>query len=443
VKPDCILHIGHTKTGSTSIQNVCGTERAALQAAGICYPKSPGWSNHALLPASSAVPALQDRGVHPAFWGGLPPAERIARFLADDFPAEMSALPAGTRLVLFSSEQCIHMLPDPASVARLRDLIAPHVGQIRVVVYLRRQDEHVASAYTQMLRDGVIARPGLPEGGPKQLFMYDYAGLMARWSEVFGQAAMVPRLFGRDTLVQGDAIDDLLTLAGAPGLIPPDHPQRESNPSADAQGQAVMVGAAAAMPGIGQAASLADPVWRHLMELITEARPGRGWRPAPAAARAFMDRFAEGNEWIRATWFPERPFLFPPVADGAAGPTPFPEGDALAGPALDMLARVAALALRAHVAQLVEGARLEAHHGNPAGATRMLMRAIAADEAAPLPRLRLAALLIRDRKLVPAAQHLAVASARLPADDAELGRVRAMLARAQATPRGPAIRAKG
>jgi len=428
---ECFLHIGHTKTGSTSIQNALGAHREALARHGVCYPRSPGWGNHALLPAAMAAPELRERGVHPAFWGGLPPAERIARFL-EEFPKEMAALPPETRLVVLSSEQCIHMQPDVASVARLRDFLAPHFRRVRIVVYLRRQDEHYASAYTQLLRDGVVEAPRLPAGGSRQLAHYDYAGLLRRWAEVFGEDAVLPRLFERELLVNGDAIDDFLALCGAEGAVPAADPNRSSNPSADGRGQALMVAVGVAMgnalPGHGPA--LSDPVWRHFTELVTEAMPGRGWRPARAEAREFLDRFRDGNEWIRQRWFPERDSLFTDDLDRLPEVATFPAGEELLRAGAELLAHFARMSLSAEVSHRLALARIEAKAGRAPAALRQLNMAVQADERAPLPRLMLAELLAGRGKPVPAGHHLAAAAAMLPEGDAEVARIGALIAQA-------------
>lgn len=427
--PECILHIGHTKTGSTSIQNALGAHRESLARHGVCYPRSPGWGNHALLPAAMASDELREKGVHPGFWAGLPPAQRIANFL-EEFPAEMKALPPETRLVAMSSEQCIHMQPDVDAIARLRDFLAPHFSRVRIVIYLRRQDDHFASAYTQLLRDGVINVPRLPDGGPRQLPHYDYAGLLRRWAQVFGEEAIIPRLFERQLLVNGDSIDDFLALCGAAGSVPADDPNRSSNPSADARGQAMMVAAGEAMPRAlpGHRAALSDPVWRHFTELLTDAMPGRGWRPARAHAREFLDRFAEGNEWIRQRWFPDRASLFTDDFEKLPEVSTFPVGEELVKGAAELLARFAGMSLDAKLEHHMEMAKLELKYGKIQPAVRQLTMAIQTHDRSPAPRLMLAELLAKRGQLAPARQHLAVAAAMLTAEDAEVARITALLA---------------
>lgn len=425
-RPDCLLHIGHSKTGSSSIQNVMANGRRQLAAAGVYYPARPGWSNHALVPASVAPPPLRESGVHPAFWGGIAPEARVAAFRAE-FDAEMAALPPGTRLVVLSSEQCIHMLPDVASVQRLRDLLAPYFATVRIVIYLRRQDTHVASAYTQHLRDGVIATPRLPDGGPKELPIYDYAGLLWRWAKVFGTDAIVPRLFDRSELVGGDAVDDFLSLCGlAEGSIAPEGKWRDSNPSVDADGQALMVAVGGLFEqAVGRPAELANPVWRHFTDLVTDALPGRGWTPPADAARLFVARFAEGNEWIRQQWFPQRPTLFGDAFE--PGSPPLGAGPEMLERALALLAQFARISLETSVAHLLDVAALQAKNGSDDAAIRELNRAIGLDETSPHVRLRLADHLLRKGNPRLAMVHLTVAAAALPDDDSELLRLTALL----------------
>ncbi len=68
--PELVLHIGQSKTGTSSIQRVLGARRAALAAIGVCYPASPGWANHGLLPAS-LVPVGMLGHFHPNLWEGM------------------------------------------------------------------------------------------------------------------------------------------------------------------------------------------------------------------------------------------------------------------------------------------------------------------------------------------------------------------------------------
>jgi tetratricopeptide (TPR) repeat protein len=322
VKPDLILHIGQSKTGTSSIQRVLGARRAALAKLGVCYPASPGWANHGMLPAS-LVPLSRLGHFNPALWEGIGAEARLARFRRE-FQAEMAGLPPATRLVILSAEQCGGLLDSRDLIAGLRDLLAPHVGRMSVVMYLRRQDQHAASGYTQGLRVAHVGPPMLPRHGPESLPHYDYAKQLDDWASVFGEHAMRVRIFERTRLLNGDAVDDFLALCGVPLEVPADDPDRQSNLSLTPGGIDLVRAMGRRLRASPAGLSAASPLWRRFTQAASDALPGRGWRPHPAEAAAFLARFAQVNEAVRRRWFPDQPTLFEPLAEAADAPVPGP-----------------------------------------------------------------------------------------------------------------------
>jgi len=350
-KPDLLLHIGQWKTGTSSIQRILGARRPALAAQGVFYPATPGHANHVLLPASLVpVSALTD--YHPANWEGIGPEARLARFRRD-FAAELASVPAGTRLILLSSERFSGLLTDPARVAALRDLLAPHAGRMRVVMYLRRQDSHYASGYTQALRVADIRPPRLPEAGPEQLPHYDYAATLDLWAGIFGAAAIEPRIFEPAALKGGDVVEDFLDLCGIRLDVPADDPDRRNNASLTPGGIDLLRALGERLAGTGTLHP-SNPLWRRMVDAANNHLPGSGWRPPPAEAAAFLARFATVNEAVRQRWFPDRPSLFaeaPKPAGTAPGePAPIDAGAALDAAVTLLLGEFAAI--NAHEAHL-------------------------------------------------------------------------------------------
>lgn len=376
-RPDLVLHIGQSKTGTSSIQRCLGASRDALRAAGVLYPLSPGAANHALLPAS-LVPVARLGDFHPNVWEGLGPEARLDRFRRE-FAAELDAMGPDIRRVIISAEQCSGLLVEEAAIARLRDLLAPRFSAIRVVMYLRRQDEHFASGYTQALRVGVIRPPALPEGGPERHPAYDYATLLDRWARVFGADAVHPRIFERAAMLNGDAVDDFLAVCDLDLTIPDDHPARQSNLS-------VTPGALALMLAMGRRLQAADPaqvaggapLWRRFVQSVSETLPGRGWRPSPEEAAAFLARFRDSNEATCRRWFPGRETLFAaPQADTAAAAPDLSAESALEAACTLILTELTQAQTReaAHALQL---GRLQEKHGDPVAARRSFAAALRA-----------------------------------------------------------------
>ena len=356
MKPDLILHIGQSKTGTSSIQRVLGARRPELLAEGVLYPRSPGAANHALLPAS-LVPLRALAGFHPGLWEGLGPQGRLDRF-RQEFAEEMGTLGPGVLKVVISAEQCAGLLGDVDRIAALRELLDAYVDRTTVVIYLRRQDQHWASSYTQALRVAAIRPAELPQEGPDRLSSYDYAALLDRWAAVYGDAQVRPLIFEPAALEGGDVVDDFFAVCGLRFRAPKDDPNRQSNLAITPEGLALV-------RAMGAHMAAADPdgfgpdslVWRRFVQRVSEAMPGRGWRPSAAESAAFMSRFETVNETVRRRWFPERARLFSDADLRAAAHAPI-----ASDPAGDDAAEALSAALAMLLQQIADGSRREAEH---------------------------------------------------------------------------------
>ena len=424
-----ILHIGLSKTGSSSIQRVLAGQRPALQDQGVFFPHSPGWANHALLPASLVNDPRILWGFHPGTWEGMTPAARIERF-RDEWRAEMASLPAWATRCIITAEQIGGLLRADEEVERLAEFLRPHFSSVLVVVYIRRQDLHVASAYSQWLRGGVMVDPGLPEGGPEQHPEYDYGGLLDRYARAFGDAAICPRIFDRKDLVGGDVVEDFLHVAGLTALpVPQEAPNKNSNLGITLEGQALLLAAGRHFASkAGETIWRDTPEWRRFAEAVSEHFPGRGWRPTQSQARAYMQRFAATNERARQRFFPARPSLF------STDFSDLPEQPVLAAPqnvmpaALDLALREIAKSTSREAQACMAQFRLLRRLGDKPAMRQALTRAIKFAPDLVAPRIRLAEMLIEEGDIRQAREHVA-AAARVAPDDEHVVRLTRRLER--------------
>ena len=324
-----ILHIGGEKTGSTSIQWLLDANRAALATAGFGVAQGLGGANHVALAAHAGreemvadlVAALDEPEGQAGLRAGLP--ARLAAMLA--------AQPAGTHTVLFSNEHCQSRLRTTKEIARLRDLLAPHFAEVVVLVYLRRQDEVVVSLRrTSLQSHGYLPGRWFP-WDYDVLTMLDHHLLLQRWGEVFGPAALRPRLYRAAGAAQ---LQDYLDAIGAPPLVLrlPPRLNRSLGPAAEAW--LAQLGERAPWPPAGLAA---------LLKALETEFPGPGMLPARAEAARFLTRFSASNQAVRDAWFPGLPSLFDP--DLSAYPeqaTPAPSGPEIGAVAARMAALAAA-----------------------------------------------------------------------------------------------------
>jgi hypothetical protein len=423
---DLILHIGLSKTGSSSIQRVLSSQREALRSIGVYYPHSPGGASHPLLAAAVVNDRRTLWGFNQAVWEGTTPAARLERF-AGEWQAELDAMPGWATRCILSTEMIGVLLRHDDEVERLAASLRPYFDPIRVVVYLRRQDLHCASAFNEWLRGGVLRGMALPQSGPADHPMLQYGALLDRFAHAFGDAAMRPRIFERARLVSGDVVEDFWHVAELDVPIPAAAPERQSNTSMTLEGQTLLLEAGKRMASLSQGNHWREtPQWRRLAESVSETLPGQGWRPTGAEAAAFMTRFAETNEHARQRFFPHQETLFATDFSDLPEQEIKPAYQSLVEAALDVVLHETAASTereaRAAMAQYTLAKRL----GDTKLMRTLLMRAIKFAPDLLAPRIQFARLLLDESDTPLAAEHVA-AALRIAPDDPQAARLQRRL----------------
>ncbi|MEM9012515.1 MAG: hypothetical protein AAGE18_14910 [Pseudomonadota bacterium] len=185
-----VLHIGMHKTGTSSIQRFLSRNRQLLAAFGIDYTTARGRDGRRLPKHNDlfrAITAEKDHGAPDPDFGAS--AGRIAA---------LGARVARIRGTVVVSAEGLSG-PDPAFAQAL----APLTGlDVRVVVFLRRQDMWVESFYTQMIRNQEVREHRSFAdflADPATRAQLDYAGLLGRWGQVFGRERLAVVAFdGRE-----------------------------------------------------------------------------------------------------------------------------------------------------------------------------------------------------------------------------------------------------
>jgi hypothetical protein len=215
---DLILHAGTGKTGTTSIQLFLHVNRAALARHGVLFPSTPGRQRHVRF-TMFVTPDDELVGSRPArklaqdpTWGDLiaesPNTFRSA--FQDAFLREIQE--SALSRVLLSDESLFRStVPSMQMIAAFK---RRHVGSLRLVCYLRRQDDHLISRYQQAVKHGEVRRL---VDRTEQLHLarsYDYAGQLDNWSRIVAPTDIVVRRFSRPHFLNGSLIEDFLHAAG-------------------------------------------------------------------------------------------------------------------------------------------------------------------------------------------------------------------------------------
>lgn len=195
----CLLHIGAPKTGSTALQAFLHANREVLQRQGWCYPDVSlrGYGHHDL--------AFLCGGGYPD-WATPQP-----RSLAELVP-ELRAAVHGRSRVIISSEN-FYLLRRPAATASMLVESGIDLATVRVVVYLRRQDEAHLSWYNQTVK--ALGYSGTIEQSIARYHdLWDYEQNLDLWAQEFGSGNIIVRRYESDDLSRWDVRRDFVVLAG-------------------------------------------------------------------------------------------------------------------------------------------------------------------------------------------------------------------------------------
>lgn len=315
-----VCHIGTPKTASTFLQNTCALNPRWLRDHGLIYPDllAPD-ANHITLfyAASNYIHdfardyGLNSEGDVESFRARL--SELIARLVTE--------APENVHTMLMSSENLTGNIRGHAGVQNLADLLRPHFDDIRITVYLRRQDEAILSMYGEFMRRGFsgmaferFAEQALQR---KEMIPYlRYDELLPDWIKVFGKEALSVRLFDRAQMVGGDILTDFMTqiLGEAPADLSEMKLSDEDNVGLSAPALEFLRRMHAHIPFRKEGKANPDRarLAKKINDLPAEPRP----RMTAAQSQSIMDHFREGNDWLAETFFPDREgAIFPDRAD--------------------------------------------------------------------------------------------------------------------------------
>ena len=149
-----LIHIGTEKTGTTSIQDFLHINRQALIQHGVAYLKSPGLTNHRKLPIFCMRDDRVDDYVIELGIVNKEARMRWKREFKKELHDELDCLSSKISSVIISSEHFHSRLCYESEVRALKEMLQKHFSEIRIIVYLRRQDKLAVSSYSTYCKCG-------------------------------------------------------------------------------------------------------------------------------------------------------------------------------------------------------------------------------------------------------------------------------------------------
>lgn len=195
------LHIGLHRSGSTTIQKFLHANQNVLRERGYLYPVA----GRGPLKTNELMP-----GHHNLAWQ-LGSARRFSDRYGtwDDLLAEIET--SGARNVVLSAEDLDSLTEE--SINRLATYLDGY--SVRVIVYLRRQDLAIQSAYSGSVKRGAVFNDfeNFIDRAIETLPRLGYDSLLSPWKSAFGLSNLIVRPFETDQL-QGNLCQDFLRCIG-------------------------------------------------------------------------------------------------------------------------------------------------------------------------------------------------------------------------------------
>lgn len=299
-----IVHIGLEKTGSTAIQRWLSASRVLLRENGILMPSSIGFPNHTKLVAACLDDgAIDNIKSYQLFATGY--AEKaFRRHVFGALQREILSARTDWRTLLITSELISSRLSAASEVQRLLDQVRPHVDRVRVVVFLRRQDQLAVSRFSSILRSGhsgfddlfIDYSPAnfrqLPDGRmvSDDLFFYDFEKILGRF-ESWPSTSINAYFYGACNPIQVFA--DLLEL---PSSVKASAQERHNSAlSAEAQ---YILSRLNSLKVVQFDSGMRNSAYRKLQRSVESEMSGPPRAVSRQCAESFLHRYADMNRRI-------------------------------------------------------------------------------------------------------------------------------------------------
>jgi hypothetical protein len=224
-----VLHVGMGKTGTSSVQAFLRDNRQRLNELGCLYPQTPGRARHGHLSLFVKTDAELESAPEWQRQKEADPARFRKTFRRRLFSEIESS---GVSRILLSDE--VLFGSSDQTLRRLGRFTGRIADNLRLVVYLRRQDDHMVSRYQQGVKIGWVQR--LDEWAQEDMSeLYDYDARLRRIERRLPPADFVVRRYESGSFVGGSLYQDFLNAAGIDARADEFEPVTNRNESLDAE----------------------------------------------------------------------------------------------------------------------------------------------------------------------------------------------------------------
>lgn len=225
----------------------------------------------------------------------------------------------GVMRTVISAESLVDLKPEEIDVLKAEMLKI--FDDIKILLYIRRQDLCGSSHYSTALRGGGLSKGLMSErfGPGKRAVRYDT--LIDDWGNAFGDENLIVRIFEKPLLISGNVVDDFYSTLGVDVSEIEEVDAQNTSLQSDAQAFLRYYNeVVAAKEGVSYL--VATKARNKLVKILETVSSGPGLKPSRETALNYYEEFRKGNEKVRQKFFSDQPTLFnedfsdyPEVAD--------------------------------------------------------------------------------------------------------------------------------
>ena len=300
---ECVIHIGTTKTATTTLQSFFQKNKLNFTKNDILIPTTLGEPNQTKLSAYAAdIQKINDLRKN----RGLTNEKLINNFrerVEKSFREEVKN--QNFSKLLISSEHLHSKLTGVEEVQLVKKFLDEFVETYKIIVYIRPQHEMAVSNFSTLCKTGGTKKIVLPKIQEKSTY-YNLETLLNRWAEVFGFDNIIVRIFSRKEFHEEDIKKDFVKILGLDWNNFED--VENSNESINSNAQRFLLELNKFLPLWID--NKKNNLRGNLDVLVSQNREGQGLMPTSDQAEDFFRIFSNSNEKVREKWFPEKKELF-------------------------------------------------------------------------------------------------------------------------------------
>jgi hypothetical protein len=203
-RPSLYVHIGSPKTGTTALQKFIRVNRDTLENNNLRYPDTASKAmNYLAFSMLDSVPEL----VHQL------PIDMNELYATLELGGEVNVISAEAFFVCSSDKYLGAALP-----TRLRLLLTDKCD-VKIIVYLRRQDKFIESIYSQYVKlhaHSSFYTKTIQDFIEEYSCYLDYYKILSNWAQVFGRENIIVRVYEKGQLKDCDIVSDFISTIGLP-----------------------------------------------------------------------------------------------------------------------------------------------------------------------------------------------------------------------------------